>query len=201
MWLQSCHPTDKWYFFRLKLPYFDRTKRSLLFVVCCHWLWLFMKCVSCIVLFIPFLDTKRISINCCHFQVESLFLESWIKTKSDLKISKLCLHTTRNFSSSMLFASVINYKQFSIVSLLRLLLKNWSISLNHCERDHNIFARVWFCQTIKRQKVELCTFGIIGFGVRAKQTIEIEITFADQNQKSAWCNFQWFALIGTWKRR
>lgn len=117
-------------------------QKKLAGVVCWHWLWLFMKYVPCIVLFIPFPDTKRISINCCHFQVEFLSLESWIETKSDLKISKLCLHTTRNFSSSVLFVSVINNKQFSIVCLLRLLLKNWSISPNHCQRDHNIFARI-----------------------------------------------------------
>lgn len=144
-------------------------QKKLAGVFCCHWLWLFMKCVSCIVLFIPFPDTKRISINCCHFQLELLSLESWIETKSDLKISKLCLHTTRNFSSSMLFVSVINNKQFSIVCLLRLLLKNWSISLNHCERDHNNFCSYFALPTTKRlkksKKVELCTFGLSVFGV------------------------------------
>lgn len=126
-------------FFRLLLPYFDRTEKSWTSVVCCHWLWLLQKCVM----------FSKPGHKESLYQLLPFSLERNIETKTtrcDLKISKLCLHTTQKLFS--LFASVINYKQFSNDSLLFLCcVYCWRIdqSFNHC--DHNIFV----CQQAENQ--------------------------------------------------
>lgn len=70
-------------FLRLLLPYFDRTKNTLFVCfVCCHWLWMFMKCVSCkhytVVASQTWTQSQSRSTNCCHFYTSTrIFSFPW----------------------------------------------------------------------------------------------------------------------------
>lgn len=112
--------------FHLLLLYFDHTKQTQAFVVHWYWLWSALHALYSSMFSLQRFQTwtQRKSLS-----IVAIFLLDKNRDSNDSKISELCLHTTqKQFLYFSFRVSVINYQQFSFVSLLRLLLKNWSIS-------------------------------------------------------------------------
>lgn len=151
---------------------------------------------------IPKLDTKRVSDRLLPlFARRSVFssLGRWkVSRKSKIVKSKFVRinRTCKETSLHLQLPSVINYKQFSIVSLLRLLLKNWSIfspkrllTLSPGRHQSNaalseLSVSVFPFSCLRQLKTFFCAF------CRSLSMQFLINIFSE-----------WFALIATWKRR